>query len=241
MPASVILIIIIIYFSLLFAISWYTSRKADQTAYFIGNRVSPWYAVAFGLIGDSLSGVTFVSVPGSVASVQFSYMQIVFGYVLGYIVIAQVLLPLYYRLQLTSIYTYLGDRLGSASQKTGSFYFIISRLIGAAFRLYISAMVLQLFIFDAWGISFIVTVSIIIVLILLYTYKGGIKTLVWTDTMQSSFLLLGVILSIVAISDNMDLDVPGIISTVRNSEYARIFFGIGTRKIFSLSNFSAEH
>ncbi|MBK6732347.1 MAG: sodium:solute symporter [Bacteroidetes bacterium] len=237
MSATVILIIIIVYFLFLFTISWYTSRKADQTAYFIGNRVSPWYAVAFGLIGDSLSGVTFVSVPGAVEATQFSYMQIVFGYVLGYVVIAQVLLPLYYRMNLTSIYTYLGERLGLASQKTGSFYFILSRLIGAAFRLYISAMVLQLFIFDAWGVSFAVTVTIIIILILLYTYKGGIKTLVWTDTMQSSFLLLGVIFSIVAISNAMDLNFTGIVTTVRNSEYARIFFWDWHEKNFFFKQF----
>lgn len=237
MSATLILIIIIIYFGFLFAISWYTSRRADQTAYFIGNRASPWFAVAFGLIGDSLSGVTFVSVPGAVAVSQFSYMQIVFGYVLGYAVIAQVLLPLYYKMQLTSIYTYLGERLGIASQKTGSFYFIVSRLIGAAFRLYISAMVLQLFIFNAWGVSFEVTVSIIIILILLYTYKGGIKTLVWTDTMQSSFLMLGVILSIVAIANAMDLNFTGIVSTVRNSEYARIFFWDWQEKNFFFKQF----
>lgn len=237
MSASVILSIIIIYFLFLFAISWYTSRKADQTSYFIGNRVSPWYAVAFGLIGDSLSGVTFVSVPGTVAVAQFSYMQIVFGYVLGYVVIAQVLLPLYYRMNLTSIYTFLGERLGLASQKTGSFYFILSRLIGAAFRLYISAMVLQMFIFNAWGISFEVTVSIIIILILLYTYKGGIKTLVWTDTLQSSFLMLGVILSIVAIANAMDLNFGGIVSTVRNSAYAQIFFWDWQEKNFFLKQF----
>ncbi|MFN3939362.1 MAG: sodium:solute symporter [Chitinophagales bacterium] len=237
MSATLILTIIIFYFSFLFAISWYTARKADQTAYFIGNRTSPWFAVAFGLIGDSLSGVTFVSVPGAVAATQFSYMQIVFGYVLGYVVIAQVLLPLYYKMHLTSIYTYLGERLGMASQKTGSFYFIISRLIGAAFRLYISAMVLQLFIFNAWGISFEVTVSIIIILILLYTYKGGIKTLVWTDTMQSSFLMLGVILSIVAIANAMDLNFAGIVSTVRSSEYARIFFWDWQEKNFFFKQF----
>ncbi|MBC8173323.1 MAG: sodium:solute symporter [Chitinophagales bacterium] len=224
MSATIVLLIIILYFSFLFTISYFTSRKADSNAYFIGNKQSPWYAVAFGLIGDSLSGVTFVSVPGAVAASQFSYMQIVFGYIVGYLVIAQVLLPLYYKMNLTSIYSYLGERLGKVSQMTGSFYFILSRMIGAAFRLYISATVLQIFIFDAWNIPFGFTVSITIILILLYTYKGGIKTLVWTDTLQSSFLLMGVILSIVAIASALDLSVNDLISTVHNSPYSKIFF-----------------
>ncbi|HRG27886.1 MAG TPA: sodium:solute symporter [Chitinophagales bacterium] len=218
------LTILIIYFLCLFTISWFTSRKANQNAYYLGNKSSPWYAVAFGLIGDSLSGVTFVSVPGNVATQEFGYMQIVIGYLLGYFVIATVLLPLYYRLNLTSIYTYLGQRFGKNAQKTGSFYFIVSRLVGAAFRLYVSATVLQLFIFQPWGVPFEVTVSIVIILILLYTYRGGIKTLVWTDTLQSSFLLMGVILSIIAIAGALNLDFNGIIDTVRNSEHNQIFF-----------------
>jgi SSS family transporter len=212
------------YFSLLLFISWYTSRNADSKSYYLGNKQSPWYLVAFGLIGDSLSGVTFVSVPGAVASQQFSYMQLVMGYLLGYLVIAQILLPLYYRLNLTSIYSYLGERLGSASQKTGSFFFLLSRLVGAAFRLYISATILQLFIFDQYGIPFALTVTIVIALILLYTYRGGIKTLVWTDTLQSGFLLMGVILSIVAISRELNLGFGEIVTTVKNSPYSQIFF-----------------
>ncbi|MFZ1632768.1 MAG: sodium:solute symporter [Chitinophagales bacterium] len=218
------LILLIIYFLCLFTISWFTSRKATQNSYYLGNKSSPWYAVAFGLIGDSLSGVTFVSVPGNVATQQFGYMQIVIGYLLGYFIIAVVLLPLYYKLNLTSIYTYLGQRFGKNAQKTGSFYFIVSRLVGAAFRLYVSATVLQLFIFDPWGVPFEVTVSIVIILILLYTYRGGIKTLVWTDTLQSSFLLLGVILSILAISNALNLDFGGIVNTVMHSEHNQIFF-----------------
>lgn len=216
--------VLLAYFAMLFTISWYTSRKATDSSYFLGNKSSPWFAVAFGLIGDSLSGVTFVSVPGSVAVAQFGYMQMVFGYLLGYLVIAQVLLPLYYRMNLTSIYSYLGERFGRNAQMTGSLYFVLSRLIGAAFRLYISATVLQLFIFQGWGIPFEVTVSAVIILILLYTYKGGIKTLVWTDTLQSSFLLAGVILSIVVIARAMDLDAAGLVQTVRDSPYSRIFF-----------------
>jgi Na+/proline symporter len=212
------------YFSLLLLISWITGRNADSQSYYIGNKQSAWYLVAFGLIGDSLSGVTFVSVPGAVAASQFSYMQLVFGYLLGYLVIAKVLLPLYYRLNLTSIYSYLGDRLGKSSQKSGSFFFLLSRLVGAAFRLYISAAVLQLFIFDQWGVPFALTVSIVIALILLYTYRGGIKTLVWTDTLQSGFLLMGVILSIAAISSEMNLGFSEMVKTVKDSPYSQIFF-----------------
>jgi Na+/proline symporter len=215
--------ILSVYFLFLFLISWVTSRNAGSNAYYLGNKSSPWYAVAFGLIGDSLSGVTFVSVPGAVATQNFGYMQIVFGYLLGYYFIAKVLLPLYYKMNLTSIYTYLGERLGSTSQKTGSFFFILSRLIGAAFRLYISATVLQLFIFDNWNIPFEITVTVVIILILLYTYRGGIKTLVWTDTLQSSFLLLGVILSIVAIANKMDLNFTEMVTTISNSKYSKIF------------------
>jgi Na+/proline symporter len=237
MSSGIILLIIAVYFLLLFTISYFTSRKADQNAYYLGNKASPWYAVAFGLIGDSLSGVTFVSVPGSVGAAGFSYMQMVFGYVLGYVVIAYILLPLYYKLQLTSIYAYLGQRLGQNAQKTGSFYFILSRLIGAAFRLYISVMVLQLFIFEAWNISFALTVTIVILLILLYTYKGGIKTLVWTDTLQSSFLLAGVVLSIWAIGSSLELSPTALIETVRNSPHAQIFFWDWKEKSYFFKQF----
>lgn len=224
MTPILIISCIAVYFSILLFISWYTSRNANQQSYFIGNRQSAWYLVAFGLIGDSLSGVTFVSVPGAVYSQQFGYMQLVLGYLLGYFVIAKVLLPLYYKLQLTSIYSYLGTRFGRNSQKSGSFFFLLSRLIGAAFRLYISATVLQLFIFDQWNIPFWLTVTVVIALILLYTYRGGIKTLVWTDTLQSGFLLLGVILSIVAIANALDLNFMGIVKTVKESPYSQIFF-----------------
>ena len=187
--------VIAAYFLVLVGISWWKGRGNDSEGYFIGNRSSPWYIIAFGMIGDSLSGVTFISVPGKVGMENFHYLQIVLGYMVGYYVIAKVLLPLYYRLNLTSIYTYLRERFGAQSQHTGSFYFILSRTIGAAFRLFTSAIVLQLFLFDQLGVPFWVSVSIIIILILAYTLKGGIKTLLWTDTFQSLFLLLGVILT----------------------------------------------
>lgn len=211
------------YFAALLTIAWYTSRRADNAAYFLGNRASPWYVVAFGLIGDSLSGVTFISVPGNVKAAEFTYLQIVLGYVAGYLVIAHVLLPVYYRLQLTSIYTYLERRLGRSAQQTGAACFLLSRLLGSAARLYLAAGIAQRFIFDAWGIPFALSVTAIIALILLYTYRGGIRTLVWTDTFQSSFLLLGLILSIVAIASQLDLGLADLARTLRESPYTRVF------------------
>ncbi|MBL9135630.1 MAG: sodium:solute symporter [Verrucomicrobiales bacterium] len=212
------------YFAVLLAIAWVTSRQAGNAAYFLGNRASPWYVVAFGLIGDSLSGVTFISVPGRVRDNDFAYLQVVLGYVAGYVVIAQVLLPLYYRLQVTSIYSYLEHRLGTVAQKTGSISFLISRLLGAAARLYLAAGVAQKFVFDAWGLPFAASVTGIIVLILVYTYRGGIKTLVWTDTFQSTFLLLGLVCSIGAISWDLGLSASGMVSAVRASPHSQVFF-----------------
>jgi len=218
-----ILICIAAYFGFLLAIAWRTSRGATSASYYLGNKSSPWYAVAFGFIGDSLSGVTFISVPGQVASSQFSYLQVVIGNVLGYFVIAAVLLPLYYKLNLTSIYSYLGTRIGPRAQRTGSFFFLLSRTTGAAARLYLAAGVLQTFVFDHWRIPFAVTVAGSILLILAYTVRGGIKTLVWTDTFQSTFLLLGVGLSILSIMRQMDLDLTGLVRSVQNSEMSRVF------------------
>ncbi|MDQ3193409.1 MAG: sodium:solute symporter [Bacteroidota bacterium] len=237
MSPVLIICFILLYFSILLTISWYTSRNATSQSYYIGNKQSPWFIVAFGMIGDSLSGVTFISIPGTVAKDQFSYMQIVMGYLIGYFVIAKVLLPLYYRLNLTSIYSYLGQRLGAHSEKSGSFFFLVSRLIGAAFRLYISTAVLQIFIFNQWGIPFFVTASIVIGLILIYTYRGGIKTLVWTDSVQSGFLLMGVILSIIVIADSLNLSIPDIFSTIKNSPYSQIFFWDWQEKNFFLKQF----
>ncbi|MBK6772700.1 MAG: sodium:solute symporter [Ignavibacteria bacterium] len=232
-----IITLILLYFSILLSISWYTGRNATSQSYYLGNKKSPWFLVAFGLIGDSLSGVTFISIPGAVAKDQFSYMQIVLGYLIGYIVIAKVLLPLYYKLNLTSIYSFLGQRLGTSSEKTGSFFFLLSRLIGAAFRLYISAAVLQIFIFDQWGMPFAVTSTIVIGLILLYTYRGGIRTLVWTDSVQSLFLLAGVIFSIIAICNTLDLGLSDIFSTIQNSKYSQVFFWNWQEKNFFFKQF----
>lgn len=212
-----------IYFCFLLFIAWYTSRKADANSYFLGNKASPWYAVAFGMIGDSLSGVTFISVPGSVYTGHFSYLQVVMGYFVGYFAISHILLPIYYKYNLVSIYSYLQQRFGKSSQKTGSFFFILSRLLGAGGRLFLAASVIQLFVFDAYHIPFVVTVTTIILLILLYTYKGGIKTLVWTDTFQSTFLILGVVLSIASIANHLDFNVTQVFTTVKNSPYSDIF------------------
>jgi SSS family transporter len=224
MNPYLILTCILSYFALLLLIAWITSRKSTNSSYFTGNKSSPWIAVAFGLIADSLSGVTFISLPGTVASSQFSYMQVVLGYLLGYAVIAEILLPVYYRLRLTSIYSYLEQRFGSFSQYTGSFYFLLSRIAGAALRLALSAGVLQLFVFAPLGIPYWISVSLIILLMLAYTYKGGIKTLVWTDTLQSLFLLLGVIISIAIILRQLDWTVVEGAKAVAASSYSRIFF-----------------
>lgn len=232
MSPYIVISVLVGYFCLLLLISWITSRNAGQSEYFIGNKKSPWYAVAFGMIGDSLSGVTFISVPGTVGTAQFSYMQLVFGYFFGYIVITQILLPVYYQLNLTSIYTYLRQRFGQWSEKTGSFYFLLSRTLGAAGRLFLAVSVIQLFVFTPLGVPFEVSVAIVIALMLIYTYKGGIKTLVWTDVLQSSVLLLGVILSIVAICNNMNLDFAGMVNTVKESDYNQIFFWDWKEKSF---------
>ena len=237
MSPALLILSILGYFSLLLLIAWHTSKNADNQSYFLGNKASPWYAVAFGMIGDSLSGVTFISLPGSVGSNQFSYMQLVLGYLVGYLIIAKVLLPLYYKLNLISIYSYLQQRFGIASQKTGSFFFLISRIIGAALRLYLAAGVIQLFVFDAYAVPFWVTVSIIIAMMLLYTYKGGIKTLVWTDTFQSVLLLLGVVLSIYAIASQLNLSYTTMIETVQTSGYSKIFFWEWREKSYFFKQF----
>lgn len=217
-----ILLLIVGYFSALILISYFTGKSAGNTTFFKANNSSPWYLVAFGMIGASLSGVTFISVPGWVEEQQMGYMQMVFGYVLGYTVIGLVLLPLYYRLNLTSIYTYLDDRFGKASYKTGASFFLLSRTIGAAFRLFLVANVLQLVLFDAYNIPFWVTVMITILLIWLYTFKGGIKTIVWTDTLQTLFMLIAVGVCIYMITDKMQIN--SLFDYIAENKYAKIFF-----------------
>ncbi len=223
MTPVLILTVVLIYTIALFGITFYTSRNADNQSYFVGNRASPWYVVAYGMIGASLSGVTFMSVPGDVGTGNFSYFQMVLGYLLGYGVIAFVLLPVYYRMNLTSIYTYLKERLGIRTYKTGAFFFILSRVVGASFRLYIVIYVLQLFVFKSLGVPFWLTVLIFILLILAYTFKGGVKTIVWTDSLQTTFMLLSLLLSVYLISKELDWNIGEVISQIKNSSYSKIF------------------
>lgn len=213
------------YFLVLVLISYLTSKgENNNESFFVGAKQSPWYLVAFGMIGASLSGVTFISIPGWVGVSGFSYMQVVFGYFFGYLVIALVLMPIYYKLQLTSIYTYLEQRFGFYSYKTGASFFLLSRVVGASFRLYLVASVLQLLVFDAWNVPFYVSVAITILLIWLYTYKGGIKTIVWTDSFQTLFMLLAVGFSIYSISSALNLSFMEMLSEVKNSSYSQVFF-----------------
>ncbi|MFT5958805.1 MAG: SSS family solute:Na+ symporter [Polaribacter sp.] len=222
MKPAYIILLIVAYFSVLILISYLTGKSADNKTFFKANNSSPWYLVAFGMIGASLSGVTFISVPGWVEGQNMSYFQMVLGYVVGYAIIGLVLLPLYYRLNLTSIYTYLDDRFGKYSYKTGASFFLLSRTIGAAFRLFLVANVLQIILFDAYGIPFWVTVSITILLIWLYTFKGGIKTIVWTDTLQTLFMLIAVGVCIYTISDEMEIS--NIFSYVADNDLSKTFF-----------------
>lgn len=227
MSSTLIVTVLAAYFSLLVIISFVTSRKADNAAFFLGERKSPWYVVSFGMIGASLSGVTFLSVPGWVGTEtnQFSYMQAVLGYLVGYFVIAYVLLPLYYRLNLISIYQYLEGRFGFWSYKTGASFFLVSRLIGSSVRLMLVANVLQSVLFDGWGVPFEVTVMISVLLIWVYTSRGGIKTIVWTDTLQTAFMLASVLLTVWFISDALGLyEGKGVVRTVAESGYSKVFF-----------------
>lgn len=228
------------YFLLLILISFLTSRKTDNASFFNANKKSPWYLVAFGMIGASLSGVTFISVPGWVNDSAFSYFQMVIGYLLGYAGIAFVLLPLYYKYNLVSIYKYLNIRFGKNSHKTGSAFFLLSRVIGAAFRLYLVAGVLQLAFFDAFKIPFVVTVLVTIALICVYTHRAGIKTIVWTDTLQTTFMILAVIVSVVVIAKNLNLDFAGVYETVKsNKHFSQIFFWDVNHPHFFLKDFLA--
>jgi len=224
MTPTLILVIISLYFLLLIAISWFTGRKSDNQSFFLANKSAPWYVVAFGMIGSSLSGVTFVSIPGTVASQSFSYMQLVLGYLLGYFVIIKVLLPLYYKMNLTSIYAYLKQRFGFYSHRTGAAFFLLSRTIGSSFRLYLVAMVLDTFVFAAWGVPFWVTVVVTIVLIWLYTFRSGIKTILWTDTLQTAFLVGSVIISIAIIGEDLNLSLATMAETLNASPMTQVFF-----------------
>jgi len=224
MSAITVIIIILSYFSVLMFISFLTSKKNDNNSFFIANKQSPWYIVAFGMIGASLSGVTFISIPAWVEHSQFSYMQMVLGYILGYIVVSNILLPLYYKLQLISIYSYLEQRFGKNTYKIGASFFILSRVIGASFRLFLVAGVLQFIVFDQWNIPFFVTVIITILLIWIYTFRGGINTIIWTDTLQTFFMLTAVVITVWFISKELNVEGLGIIHLIKGSDYSQIFF-----------------
>ena len=227
MTPTTILIIIVIYFGLLILISNSVSKKgSDNDTFFKANKNSKWYLVAFGMIGTALSGVTFISVPGQVGSpdIQFKYFQFVLGNALGFLLIAKVLLPLYYRMNLTSIYGYIEQRLGNVSYKTAAFIFLISRTIGSAARLYLVVLVLQRYLFDAFGVPFWATVFISLGLIFAYTYRGGLKTIIITDTLQTFFLVSSVFLTIYFICDSMDFSFGEAFEAVKNSNYSKVFF-----------------
>lgn len=224
MDSTTVLIVIGVYFAMLFLISILTSRNISKDTFFTGDRQSPWFLVAFGMIGASLSGVTFISVPGEVGNTSFHYFQIVIGYTLGYFVIAKVLLPLYYRLNLVSIYSYLEDRFGFWSYKTGAFFFILSRTLGSSIRVFLVAGVLQLILFDNFGIPFWVSVLITVSLIWLYTHRGGIKTVVWTDTLQTLFMLLAVVISIYLIGKEIGISsIGGFLEAVVSDPRSEVF------------------
>ncbi len=228
-PYSVITIIAG-YFVLLIVISYLTSKNSDRDSFYTGNKQSPWYLVAFGMIGASLSGVTFISIPGTVANSSFGYMQMVFGYLVGYLVIALVLMPSYYKLNLTSIYSFLEKRIGRKSQLTGASFFLLSRIIGASLRMYLVVLVLQRFVVEPLGASFgydihySLTVFVSLALIWAYTFRSGIKTIVWSDTLQTFFMLLSLVLSLLLIANSFDWSIGDVITKVNESDYSKIFF-----------------
>jgi SSS family solute:Na+ symporter len=227
--------ILLLYFSVLLIIARITSKGANNESFFIGNRKSPWFVVAIGMIGASISGVTFISVPGWVVTSQFAYMQMVLGYIAGYQVIMWLLLPLYYKLRLTSIYGYLGQRFGYWSYKSGAVYFLISRVIGSAARLFLVSAVLQLTLFDALHIPFAINVLITIGLIWLYTFRGGIRTIIWTDSLQALLFITALILTVILLMRDMDLGWSGMIDSIKDSGLGKVFFWddfAGDRKHF---------
>ncbi|WP_298480919.1 sodium:solute symporter [uncultured Maribacter sp.] len=234
MTSTHILLLIGAYFFLLLFISYLTGKNDSNVDFFKAGKQSPWYLVAFGMIGASLSGVTFISVPGWVTSSEFSYMQVVFGYMVGYFVIAYILLPIYYRLNVTSIYQYLEQRFGATSYKVGAISFFISRVLGASFRLFLVALVLQEFVFDDLNIPFEITVTLSILLIWVYTFRGGIKTIVWTDTLQTLFMLIAVGLSIYFINDELNWSFTEFLTSEELTKYNKILF---TEDFFSKNHF----
>jgi Na+/proline symporter len=223
MSPALLFTFVIGYFLLLLGVAWYTSRNSNNDTFFIGNRSSNWMLVAFGMVGTSLSGVTFVSVPGTVGTGGFGYFQVVIGYFIGYFVVAFVLLPLYYRMNLTSIYNYLLQRFGVTSYKTGALFFIISRTLGATARLYLVINVLQIFILDQMGVPFAVTTFVILLMILLYTFEGGVRTIVFTDTLQTTFMLVGLIVCVFYIMNQLHFSMGDTFASLHTNNFAKMF------------------
>ncbi|GGY16611.1 sodium:solute symporter [Massilia dura] len=223
MSPAFLFFVIFAYFALLLAVAWATSRNADNASFFIGNKSSNWALVAFGMVGTTLSGVTFISVPGAVGRDGFGYLQITIGYVIGYLVVAFVLLPVYYRLRLTSIYHYLDVRLGRRASRSGAAFFIVSRTLGATARLYLVVNILQATILDRLGVPFWATNAVILLMILLYTYEGGVKTIVWTDTLQTTGMLAGLVTCVWFLLHTMDLSVSGSLAQMQSAGLARVF------------------
>lgn len=223
MSPTLLFTFVIGYFLLLLGVAWYTSRNSNNDTFFIGNRNSNWMLVAFGMIGTSLSGVTFVSVPGTVGTGGFGYFQVVLGYFIGYFAVAFVLLPLYYKMNLTSIYNYLLQRFGFTAYKTGALFFIISRTLGATARLYLVINVLQIFILDEMNIPFWLTTFVILLMILLYTFEGGVRTIVFTDTLQTSFMLIGLVVCVFYIMNQLNFSLPDTFSALHANNYSKVF------------------
>ncbi|WP_301921185.1 sodium:solute symporter [Ferruginibacter sp.] len=232
MSPTILFSVVLLYFIVLLFVAWRTSRNSTNETFFIGNKNSNWMLVAFGMIGTSLSGVTFVSVPGAVAKESFAYFQITLGYLIGYIIIAFVLLPIYYRLNLTSIYNYLSGRLGFISYKTGASFFILSRTLGATARLYLVVNILQEAILKSFGVPFWVTTLVILIMILVYTYEGGVKTIVWTDTLQTTCMLAGLIICVIYILNNLNISFSESLQAMNEKGYSRIFFTDPDSKLF---------
>jgi len=239
MSPTLLFSFVIGYFLLLLVVAYFTSRNSNNDSFFIGNRNSNWMLVAFGMIGTSLSGVTFVSVPGAVGKESFAYFQITLGYLIGYLVIAYVLLPLYYRLNLTSIYNYLSSRLGFRAYKTGASFFILSRTLGATARLYLVVKILQDAILSSFGIPFWLTTLIILIMILLYTYEGGVKTIVYTDTLQTTCMLLGLVICVIYILKTMDISLGQSLQAMGDTGYSKIFFTDPGSRFFFLKQIAA--
>ena len=239
MSPTLLLVIIIAYFALLLWVAYRTGKGSDNDSFFIGNRKSNWMLVAFGMIGTSLSGVTFVSVPGAVGKDSFTYLQITIGYLIGYIIIAYVLLPLYFRLKLTSIYGYLQQRMGQMSYKSGAWIFIVSRLVGATARLYLVVNILQMSILDSLGVPFIVTTLVILGMIILYTYEGGVKTIVWTDTLQTTCMLLGLIICTVYMLNHLNLNFGDSLTAMNDLGFTKVFGADPNEKSFFIKQIVA--